>query len=59
MKIECCSADKVRYETEIFYKNLKKGESVDIRITPCPVLNNTWNLEISKKSKSKSKIIKT
>lgn len=51
MEYQCCSRDKIRFEIESWYKDLKKSEQLKIKITKCDVLEGTYDLEISKESK--------
>jgi hypothetical protein len=48
MKYECCSVDEIRFEIESYYSNLKKSEQLKIKITKCPILKGTYDLEIIK-----------
>lgn len=52
MKYECCSRDKIRFEIESWYKDLKNSEKLKIEITKCPILKGTFDLSIIKGEKT-------
>ncbi len=51
MKYECCSIQKLRFEIESWFQDLKKNERLEIKITRCPVLKRTYDLKILKHEK--------
>jgi len=51
MKHECCSKEVIRFEIESYYSILKKNEELRIKITKCPILKGTYDLEIIKGDK--------
>ncbi len=53
MKYECCSKQKLRYEIESWFENLKRNEILKVEISKCPVLRGTYDLWIIKLKKEK------
>lgn len=51
MKIECCSRLILEYETKNWIKDLKNKETLSIKITPCDVLEGTFDLELKLRKK--------
>ena len=52
MEYQCCAKDKIRFEIESWYDDLKKNEEVLIKITKCDVLKGTFDLKITKQKGS-------
>jgi len=46
MKIKLCSRAVIEFEVKNRIRNLERDESVEFKITPCEVLDNTFDLEI-------------
>ncbi len=53
MNIQCLSEDNLNYEIFSWLETLKKNEELEIKITNCPVLKETYDLEIRKVRKEK------
>ena len=53
MMIEVMSKENLKFEIFSWLDDLKKNEELDIKITKCEVLKGTYDLEISRKKKSK------
>jgi hypothetical protein len=51
MEYNCCSVNKLRFEIESWFDDLKKNEKLKIEITKCPVLKETYDLKILKEKK--------
>ena len=48
MKYQCCSKEKLKFEIISWVDNLGKKKVLEIKITDCPVLKGTFDLEIRK-----------
>jgi len=53
MKYESCSKDKIRFEIESWYENLRNNEELIIFINKCPILKGTFDLSIIKRIATK------
>jgi len=51
MKYQCCSINKIRFEIESWFNDLKKSEKLKIEIIKCPILKGTYDLNIIKEKK--------
>jgi len=51
---ECCAKQKIRFEIESWYKDLKDDEKLVIEISNCKVLKGTKDLLIYKQGKEET-----
>ena len=49
MILECCSKQLLEFEIKNRIKSLGKGEGLEIKITPCNVLDGAFDLELKGK----------
>lgn len=55
MKMQCCSIELMKFEIFNRLKDLKKSEQIRVKITKCPILKGTYDLEYIREKQEEEK----